>query len=220
MISPHNHLRYSHACLFLLALSLPLSATVVQVSSVNIGANDQILWSSLGGDLTPLSPPVDLLSQAGRQATLSGSTAFTVFSGSTYNADFLPADTVVSAFDLNTFTSLTTGIRVAFLVPAVAVGAQIQVNAFGPFQGTLEAFDSNSVSLGSVFVNSAVSGNGDGSAPFLGLRSSTLISSVLFTSNSTGVAIDSLEILSTPEPAGLALVLPALAALAILRKRR
>jgi MYXO-CTERM domain-containing protein len=47
-----------------------------------------------------------------------------------------------------------------------------------------------------------------------------LISSVLFTSNSTGVAIDSLEILSTPEPAGLALVLPALAALAILRKRR
>ena len=218
MISPHHHLRYSHACLFLLVLAMPLNASLVQVSSANFEANDQILWGSLGGDLTPLSPPVALLSQAGRPASLSGSTAFAVFTGSTYNADFLPVDTVVSAFDLNSFTSLTTGIRITFLVPALAVGAQIQVNAFGPFQGTLEAFDSNLVSLGSVFVNSTVQGNGDGSAPFLGLHSSTLISSVLFTSNSTGVAIDSLQIQSTPEPDGLVLVLPALAALAILRK--
>ena len=76
----------------------PVHAALLQVfSAAGIQANDTILWSSLGGDLTPLSPPVALTTTQGQPGTLSGSTAFTIFSGSTYNADFLPGANVPDA---------------------------------------------------------------------------------------------------------------------------
>lgn len=205
---------------FSLVLIAPLcsNAAIIQVSS--LPGSDSILWSSLGGDLTALTPPVGLVTIGGSSATLTGSTNFAIFAGSTYNADFLPGDTVVSAFDLNTFTPLATGIEILFASPVLGAGAQIQANTFGAFVGTLEAFDVNLVSLGSVHVSSTVQGNGDGSAPFLGLMSDTPIKEVLFTADTAGVAINTLQI-ATPEPSGLFLVLPALAAaFAIRRKRR
>jgi hypothetical protein len=162
-----------------------------------------------------------LATARGRSATLSGSAAFTIFSGSTYNADFLPGDIVVSAFDLNTFTSLVTGIRIdlAFLVQGL--GAQVQVNAFGPFHATMQALDANSVSLGTVSVTSSVSGNGDGSAVFLGaFSSSTPIASVIFTSDGTGLAIDSVAMDAVPEPTTFYLAFSAIAVIGLRRKRR
>src|SRR5438067_909089 len=106
----------------------PVHAAVLQVfSAAGIQGNDTILWSALGGDLTPLSPPVALTTTQGQHGTLSGSTAFTVFSGSTYNADFLPGDFVVSAFDLNTFTALASGIQINLPSMVMAMGAQVQV---------------------------------------------------------------------------------------------
>src|SRR5437762_3755958 len=157
----HRH-RYAALIACLAFAGSPVHAGLVQVFSVaGIQGNDTILWSSLGGDLTPLFPPVALITTQGHPGTLSGSTAFTVFSGSTYNADFLPGDFVVSAFDLNTFTALATGIQINLPPQVMAAGAQVQVNAFGPFTATLQAFDLNSVSLGSVSVNSSVVGNGD-----------------------------------------------------------
>jgi hypothetical protein len=162
-----------------------------------------------------------LATARGRSATLSGSAAFTIFSGSTYNADFLPGDIVVSAFDLNTFTSLVTGIRIdlAFLVQGL--GAQVQVNTFGPFHATMQALDANSVSLGTVSVTSSVSGNGDGSAVFLGaFSSSTPIASVIFTSDGTGLAIDSVAMDAVPEPTTFYLAFSAIAVIGLRRKRR
>src|SRR5271165_5182689 len=125
------------------------AAGLVQLVTANdVGAIDSIQWSSLGGDLTPLSSPVSLATVDGYSAVLggsSGSSQFTLFSGSTYNADFLPNDTVISAFDSNTFAPLATGMQIHFAVPVLALGAQIQVSNFGPFTGTLLAFDANSV---------------------------------------------------------------------------
>jgi hypothetical protein len=215
-----RRLQYLSLCLFLLLAVVPLQASLLQVTEVGLNAADRFQWSSLGGDITPLSPPVALVSQGGRTASLDGSTDFALFSGSTYNADFLPTDTVLSAFDLNTFTSLVTGIRIVFAIPVYGVGAQIQVNAFGAFQGTLELFDSSFVSLGTVQVNSTVQGNGDGSAPFLGALSTDPIKAALFTADSSGVAINDLQVNLVPEPAEIFALLPALALLAIRRKRR
>jgi hypothetical protein len=201
----------------------PVHAGLVQVVSVaGIQSNDTILWSALGGDLTPLSPPVALTTAQGLPGTLSGSTAFTVFSGSTYNADFLASDFVVSAFDINTFTALASGIQINLPMMVLALGAQVQVNAFGPFSATLQAFDFNSVLLGSVSVNSSVAGNGDGSAVFLGARTTgNPIASIVVTGNGLGVALDtvSLQDVSAPEPSGFYLVIPALAAFVLRRNR-
>src|SRR3954447_12340890 len=118
-----RRLQYLSLCLFLLLAVVPLQASLLQVTEVGLNAADRFQWSSLGGDITPLSPPVALVSQGGRTASLDGSTDFALFSGSTYNADFLPTDTVLSAFDLNTFTSLVTGIRIVFTIPVYGVGA-------------------------------------------------------------------------------------------------
>src|ERR1700732_1425016 len=132
MVSIYRH-RYSALALVagLACAALPVHAGLVQVASVaGIQGNDTILWSTLGGDLTPLSPPVALTTTKGRPGTLLGSTAFTIFSGSTYNADVPPGDFVVSAFDLNTFTALATGIRINLPPLVIAAGAQVQVDAF------------------------------------------------------------------------------------------
>lgn len=198
-------------------------AALIQVTSIaGLPAhNDDINWASLGGDLTPLTPPVGLQTAAGRPATLSGSSAFTLFSGSTYNADFLPGDIVVSAFDLNTFTSLVTGIRIDLPFLVQGLGARVQVNAFGPFHAMLQALDVNSVSLGTVSVTSSVAGNGDGSAVFLGaLSSGNAIASVIFTSDGTGLAIDNVALDAVPEPSTFYLAFLASVALVMRRKLR
>jgi hypothetical protein len=208
--------------LFAFAAS-PVHAGLVQVASPTglPTINDSIDWATLGGDFTPLTPPVPLLSTGGHSATLSGSTAFTLFSGSTYNADFLPGDIVVSAFDLNTFTALGTGIRIDLAFLVYGIGAQVQVDSFGPFHATMQALDANSVSLGTVSIDSSVGGNGDGSAAFLGAFSTgNPIASVIFTSDGTGLAIDQVALDTVPEPTTFCLAFSAIAALAVVRRKR
>jgi hypothetical protein len=218
-----NRTHFALGIISLIASGLPAHAALIQVTSI-AGLpvhNDDISWATLGGDLTPLSPPVALSTAAGHPATLSGSSAFTLFSGSTYNADFLPGEIVVSAFDLSTFTPLATGIRIALPFLVQGLGTQVQVNTFGPFHSVLQAFDANSVSLGTVSVSSTVMGNGDGSAVFLGAFSTgNPIASVIFTSDGTGLAIDNVALDTVPEPATFYLAFSAIAALAIRRKRR
>ena len=198
----------------------PSRASLIQVSSVAglLTVNDSINWAALGADLTPLSPPVAVTTTAGRAATLTGSTAFTLFSGSTYNADFLPGNLVVSAYDLNN-GPLSTGIRILLPFLVNGLGTQIQANTFGAFSGTLQAFDANSVSLGTVSVSSSVLGNGDGSAVFLGAYSTgSAIGSVLFTSNIAGVAINNVALGAIPEPSTIYLALSAIVAFSVRRK--
>ena len=200
----------------------PVHASLIQVSSAAglPSVNDSINWAALGGDLTALLPLVALTTTAGKSATLSGSAAFTLFSGSTYNADFLPASIVVSAFDLN-IGPLTTGIRITLPSLVNGLGTQIQADKFGAFTGILQAFDVTSVSLGTVSVSSSVGGNGDGSAAFLGAYSTgNAIASVLFTSNVSGVAINNVALDVVPEPATFYLAFSVLTALAVGLKRR
>jgi hypothetical protein len=208
-------------CMVCLALlSSPAHAGLVQVVSVpGILANDTILWSALGGDTIGLTPPVTSTTTDGQSYTVTGPSALTIFQGSTYNADFLPGDFVISAFDINSFTPLSAGIEIDLPGLVYAIGAQVQVNAFGPFSATLQAFDATSLLLGSVTVNSSVGGNGDGSAVFLGGRTTgNPIASVVISSPTAGIALDTVSLQDTPEPACLMLVAPALAAL-LLRKR-
>ena len=199
-------------------LASPVYAGFTQVSSVS--GNDSIAWSTLGGDLTALTPPVHSTTADGFAYTVQGPAALAIFQGSTYNADFLPNDFVISAFDLNSFTALSDPIEIDLPFLALALGMRVQVNPFGPFSATMQAFDAGSNLLGSVTVNGANNGNGDGSAIFLGgMTTSAPIAKVLISSPSEGLALDTVTLLDVaPEPGCLFLAAPALAML-ILRKR-
>jgi len=187
--------------------------------------DDSIAWSTFGGDLTPLPSPFNATTAQGVGFTLDGSSAFTLFSGATYNSDFLPSDTVVSNFDLDEVRGVIGGIRIVFLLPYSGGGAQIQGNEFGPFNATLEAFGLGGVSLGSFSINGTNNGSGDGSAPFLGVQSTGLdIYGLEFTLGPAmainHVTLSAEETTVVPEPSTGALLVLGAGLLAAARRAR
>ena len=198
---------------------MPAQAGLVPLALQDLQSNDQIDWGSLGGDLTALAPPTGLTTLMGLAATVSGPTALAVFSGSTYNADFLAGDFVISAYDLNTFTALLAGIQIDLPAHIRGFGAQVQVNSYGPFSATLDAYDSTLTLLGSITIGGINGANGDGSAAFLGAGSSdTDIARVVITSDGAALALDTAYLNVAPEPSTMLLGVSALGALLLRRK--
>lgn len=172
-------------------------------------------WGALGGDLTPLG---STFSQG--PVTVSGAGAFTVFNGSTYNADFLADEFVLSLFDANNFNPLSGIFSLSFATAVRAAGAQVQALAFGGFLGTISAFDATNGLLGSFNVSGINGGNGNGSAVFAGIISDSInISRIEFAGFGEGAAINQVSA-NVPEPPMLLLLLGPLAFLVATRRRR
>jgi hypothetical protein len=184
-----------------------------------IGTAFTIHWGAPGPDLTPVASP---LTQG--QVTVSGAPAFTIFSGATYNADFLPTDWVLSLFDGNSFTPLPGIFRIDFATPVNSAGARVQPNFFGAFSGTISAFGASNALLASFNVSGTNGGNGDGSAVFAGIISdSPNIARLEFAGFGDGAAIGELRAGSAatavPEPCTFAMLMGG-GALAAFRGRR
>jgi hypothetical protein len=216
---PASLLRAIVAVLFTLS-SVPAFAGSISLvtNRADIPGSDGINWGTLGGDFTPLASPFDALTQEGGLVTVSGAPAFALFEGATYNADFLPTDIVLSLFDLEEFDVVSGAIRLTFDRPYWAVGAQIQSNFFGGFTAYLEAFDQLGVSYGLVSLNGTNNGDGDGSAPFLGVRSSLRDIWAVEFRLGDGMAIN--QVSMVPEPVTLGLVLLGAGVLGLRRRRR
>lgn len=207
----------------LFALSLLISAVAAAPSTAAVVlldtpfvSNDGISWSRFGPEFSTVSGSIT--TDRGYGVTLGGVTALTVLSGSTYNSGFLPSDTVAAAFDA-TFTPLSGPIRLDFEFGQRQVGARIQANPFGNFTARIRAFGLGGLLLDSFTVAGANSGNGDGSAPFIGVGSAlTEIYAVEFDidGDSTAMAIGDVSLV--PEPSTL--VLTVMGAVALLRRRR
>ena len=173
-------------------------------------------WGAPGPDLTSTGSP---LTQG--PVTVTGAADFSIFSGATYNADFLPTDWVLSLFDLNAFTPLPGLFRIDFVTPVNSAGARVQANFFGPFSGTISAFDVSNALLAAFSVNGTNGGNGDGSAVFAGIISdSSNISRLEFAGFGDGAAIGELRAGSVPEPSTVAMLMGGGALLVAHRRRR
>ncbi len=211
------------------ALSIMLAAAgsaqasvVFTGSRVAIGAGYTVDWGSLGGDLTPLAG-----SFTEGSVTVTGAGAFSIFSGATFNADFLATDSVLSLFDLGSGNPVAGAFDITFSSAVAAAGAQVQANQFGAFSGFIEAFDAANVSLGSFAVGGTNAGSGDGSAVFAGITSTAAdIKRLVFSGFGAGAGINALSVQTeggggnVPEPGSLLIVATGLAMLGASRARR
>jgi PEP-CTERM motif len=170
-------------------------------------------WANLGGDLTNLAGPFVL-----DTATVSGASSFTVFSGSTYNADFTATDSVLALVDPN-LDPLGGIFSITFATAIQGVGAQVQANQFGGFSGFIRAFNAANMLLGQFAVNGNNGFSGNGSAVFAGVVSSAVdITRIEFASFGPGAAINGLSV-DVPEPSTWLMLLIGLGFLTVMRKR-
>jgi hypothetical protein len=207
-----------------LLFSMSLSAGILTAvsSRSGIGGSETLSFVGLGMDQDPITNPTSTTTSAQRVVTMSMAGTVSpmfLFSGSTFNADFLATDIVLS-----NFASGANSIRFTFGSSIAAVGAQIQPNLFGGFTGVVEAYDAASVSMGLISLAGLNGGNNDGTALFLGVMSSLAdIRSIEFRIMGGGdFAVNRLSINPTaiPEPGTVALALSGLTAAAILRWKR
>lgn len=170
-------------------------------------------WANLGDDLTSVAGPFTL-----GTATVGGASSFGVFSGSTYNADFKPTDSVLALVDPN-FDPLAGIFSITFATAIQGVGAQVQANGFGSFSGVIRAFNAANMLLGSFAINGFNGGSGNGSAVFAGVISSAVdITRIEFASFGSGAAINAVSV-DVPEPSTWLMLLMGLGFLTVMRKR-
>ena len=170
-------------------------------------------WAALGGDITSVVGPFTLGTD-----TVGGASSFGVFTGSTYNSDFKPTDSLLALVDPN-FDPLDGIFSITFANAIQGVGAQVQANGFGGFSGIIRAFNAANMLIGSFAINGFNGGNGTGSAVFAGVISSAVdITRLEFASFGPGAAINAVSV-QVPEPSTWLMLLIGLGFLTVMRKR-
>ncbi len=189
-----------------------------------LGATDSLDWGKLGAPYTTVSSPISTTTTGGASTTvaMTGTAFQRRDQGNGWTGNFSPGDAVLWNQGGGPVTLTFKGAGV------YAGGAQIQSDTYGAFTAQIEALDSK----GNVLASFTRSGTGtnanDGSAIFLGIRSTdTPIAEFRFSltsavTNPGDFAINRFD-LSTkqaPEPSSLLLAgMGALGGLTLLRRR-
>jgi len=153
-----------------LLAAAPVQATEVGITSL-VG-NDSIDWSQLGADFTNLTSPQSVVSAGSLNATVSSTGG--VFQRrdqpAGWSGNFTPGMALLWDYGAGPDITLT------FATPVFAVGAEIMADYYGAFTARV----TDGVSTFSFTENGIATANNDGSAIFIGLLSSTGISSITF----------------------------------------
>jgi hypothetical protein len=220
--------RFSAALVFTAVAFCSLAATAAVSQAPTrpaIASNITVDWGQFGGDLTAVANGASFTSGAFAGTVGGASPSFSMLTGSTYNADFLPTDNVLALFDVVGGNTSSGSFVLTFNTPVFAAGAQVQANNAGAFSGLVSAFNSGGGLLGSFTINGSNGQNGTGSAAFAGIISDALdIKRLEFTGFGAGAAINSLSVRNIaaviPEPAAVYLWLMGLAGVAALARRQ
>jgi hypothetical protein len=226
----HRKLRFATLLAVGAASFTAAHAVVTQAPNrAAIAASATANWGQLGPEFTAVNLPASFIAGTGPSAvsgTVTGSaTTYTVFTGSTFNADFLPSDNVLTLFDLPSGNASAGSFVLTFATPVFAAGAQVQANIAGGFVGSVLAFNAAGSMLGNFTVNGSNGQNGNGSAAFAGIISDALdIKSLHFIGFGVGAGINDLSLRNVaqpiPEPGAGALMLAGLVAVVALARRR
>lgn len=204
--------------------SMHASANLV-TSRAALGGNDFIDWGQLGASFDFPSNPVSVNSNLGLAAGVGKPTSGSfLLLNSTDHGGNLGGNILSTFFEAGPIT-------IDFGVGLAKIGAQIQSNDFGAFNGVISAFDSANILLETWSFGGDSNGDQDNSGIFIGISRSTAdIDHVTFNitgPNNLDFAINRVDlnrtpdqINQTPEPASLALAGLSLAALLATRRRK
>jgi hypothetical protein len=211
-----KRLAFLAAFIGLLTAAQAHAGIMLVTSPAALGPNDSIDWGQLGAANTGLSSPQAVMSGGGLSAMVSTTDPAGLIrfdqtnNGSTWNGNFTVGDKLINNNSLSYFP-----FTITFGSPVLGAGANIDLDHFGPFTATIEAFDGNT-SLGTFTEDGNSTSNADGSAIFIGvLDTNAEITSIVFGINnppaSAGdIAINTLQLVTAPtavpEPASVALL--------------
>jgi PEP-CTERM motif len=193
------------------AVTRASAGITLATTASSITPNDSIDWGQLGPDSTSLPNSARVTSANGlavRITTDDPSGLVRVDEGTSWQGNFTVGDQLINNNQFS-FSPL----RIAFASPIGGAGAQIQLDADGPFTATIEAF-SGTTSLGTFTEHGISTSLEDDSAIFIGVLDTTAgITSIVFgidnpPSFGGDFAINALSINTfgaVPEPSSLVL---------------
>jgi hypothetical protein len=202
-------------------------ALILVTDAAALGAVDAIDWSQTGPSGATFSSPLNVVSAAGVNASVSSAQG--ILQTSTENTtewfgNFPNSQRVLTTAGYGPDITLT------FAAPVMGVGAQLQSAAYGSFVGHMTVYGQNNNVIGSFSENGNSTDANDGSAIFLGLLDSTAdifkvtytLDSATFAQNYFAVGTVDLAgpVAAVPEPSTWTMMILGFAGLGFLGYRR